>query len=133
MSKLVKPKFEYLERISDQGIEFLHDKISERQNDKKRIKDQNRKGAKRRAKQLGITSVENPEFRIQKKLADRIIQEVQRRKLRHIDVESISLTPRTKITAILNLNLTNTTIDLLINILSSLGINSDVYLDNLNV
>lgn len=98
--------------------------------DKRKVmKRVNLTAAKVRAKRIGIISKRNIELKIKLDLAIRIQQEVKRRKLLHVDVSSISLLPRPKVTAIMNNRLRSISIDLLVRLLGCLGIHSRIAFD----
>lgn len=97
--------------------------------DLKWIKEMNQKAARKRAKKLGIKSIPDSGIKIRSQLNERIIQEVKRRKLRHADVRSISLVSRPRFTAIMNRNLHEVSIDLLVRILSFLGVSVNIHFD----
>ena len=109
------------EIISNKKVEDLLDKTIIVK-DPNRIKRINQKAAKNRAEKLGIDSSFVTADKIRNQINERIIQEIKQRKLRHIDVASISLIPRSKITAIMNRKLNKTSTDLLIKILGILGV-----------
>lgn len=89
----------------------------------------NQSAAKVRAQRLGISSKSNMELKIKRELATRIQQVVKKEKLRHVDVASISLLPRSKVTAIMNNRLRSISIDLLVRLLGCLGISSRMVFD----
>jgi predicted XRE-type DNA-binding protein len=110
-------------------VEKTGEKVIEQLNriDRRKVmKKINQTGAKVRAKRLGIVSKKNIEIKIKTNLAARIQQEVRSQKLRHVDVASISLLPRTKVTAIMNNRLRSVSIDLLVRLLGCLGISSRI-------
>lgn len=129
MSPYIKPYLDLTETIVKKTVRKLGDEIIDYQNDRERIREANQKASREGAKALGINPVIGIEISMRNSLNERIIQEVKRRKLRHIDVAGITLIPRTKITAIMNRNLNEATIDLLIRILSSLGVSATIHFD----
>ncbi len=70
---------------------------------------------------LGLARWEVREWQVQFDLTKRLKEIVKKRNLTHAQVAEMAGTSRTRITAILNDNLTNVSSDLLIRILDSLG------------
>jgi predicted XRE-type DNA-binding protein len=69
---------------------------------------------------LSPTEVAAWDFRIQ--LANRIAEEVQHRKLTHAEAAKLAGTSRSRMTSIVNGGLVDTSTDLLLRILASLGV-----------
>lgn len=130
MSKLVKPKFDFVEKVIQKGIESIEDKIPEWEvNRQEKIKKANQEVAKKFAEQFGIQSIPNIEDPIRNMLNDHIIYEVKRKRLTHATLANIALTSRSRITAILNRNIQEVSIDSLLKILGCLGVSVKITLD----
>jgi predicted XRE-type DNA-binding protein len=74
------------------------------------------------AEVLDLTPADAQEWRFRSALAERIAQEVARRKLTHAQVAKLAGTSRSRMTAILNGGLVGISTDLLLRILASLGV-----------
>jgi predicted XRE-type DNA-binding protein len=74
------------------------------------------------AEVLNLTPADAQEWRFRDALANRIAQEVARRKLTHAQVAKLAGTSRSRVTAILNGGLVDISTDLLLRILASLDI-----------
>jgi predicted XRE-type DNA-binding protein len=74
------------------------------------------------AEALNLNPAEVLAWDFQIQLANRITQEVARRKLTHAQVAKLAGTSRSRVTAILNGGLVDISTDLLLRILASLGI-----------
>lgn len=74
------------------------------------------------AEVLGLTPADAQAWRFRDALANRIAQEVARRKLTHAQVAKLAGTSRSRMTAILNGGLVDISTDLLLRILGSLGV-----------
>ncbi len=129
MPKVFYPPLSFIPEVVDNGVETALSDSAFKKNPKK-IKKRNRAAARKRAKALGIISVVGVEKIIRNDLNERIIKEVKRRKLTHVETRNITLVPRTKITAIMNRNLKEASIDLLIRILSCLGVSAKIDFNN---
>ncbi len=75
---------------------------------------------------LGLSPFEGIEMEIKGKLTDEIIKTVNKRKITHQQLATLSGSSRTRITAILNRNLYQVSADLLLKILASLGVKTKV-------
>ena len=71
---------------------------------------------------LDLSPADVREWDFQVQLAERIRQEIKRRKLTHAQAAKLAGTSRSRMTAILNQGLPGISTDLLLRILSSLGI-----------
>jgi predicted XRE-type DNA-binding protein len=74
------------------------------------------------AEVLNLTPADAQEWRFRDALANRIAQEVARRKLTHAQLAKLAGTSRSRVTAILNGGLVDISTDLLLRILASLSI-----------
>ena len=74
------------------------------------------------AEVLGLTPADAHAWKFRSALANRIAQEVARRKLTHAQVAKLAGTSRSRVTAILNGGLVDISTDLLLRILASLGV-----------
>ena len=71
---------------------------------------------------LGLTPADAQEWEIRGQLADRIAQEVKRRKLTHAQAAKLAGTSRSRMTAIINGGLPGISTDLLLRVLASFGV-----------
>jgi predicted XRE-type DNA-binding protein len=136
MSRLVKPKLKYVERVIGKGVEKLTEKLGERHEESQKneiikLKEVNQKGAKRRAERLGLLPISDAELKIRQILNQKVIYEVKSKKLTHVEVAGICLCSRPKITRIMNHNLKGVSADFLIKILSMLGTHIDIRFTNI--
>lgn len=74
------------------------------------------------AEALNLTPADAHAWKFRSALAERIAQEVARRKLTHAAVAKLAGTSRSRMTAILNGGLVDISTDLLLRILASLGV-----------
>ena len=78
------------------------------------------------ARALDLTDADRQTMEIQLQIAERIMREVARQALTHAALAQRAGTSRTRITAVLNGNLDQVSTDLLLRILSSLGIRARI-------
>lgn len=78
--------------------------------------------AKELAVALGLNSSIGLEFEIRNNLIDKIILTVKNRNLTHLEVSKLSGASRTRITALMNRQSKGISIDLMLRILSSIGV-----------
>ena len=80
------------------------------------------RNAKELAKALGLTPADAVGLEIRSALNDKIIEVVNERGLTHARVAKLSHTSRTRVTAILNRNTHDISMDLMLRVLGSLGV-----------
>ncbi len=125
-----KPYIKIASKTSDLALDQLEKSIKILEHRRELlIKNMNKRAAVSRAKSLGIKSILNNEAEFRILLNERIIQEVRKNKLRHIDLADISMIPRTRITGIMNGHLKSVSTDALIKILNTLGLKLAVQLE----
>lgn len=74
------------------------------------------------AEAMGLTAADGAHWVFRSQLTDKIIEIVKKRKLTHASVAKLAQVSRTRVTAILNRNLQETSTDQLIRILGALGL-----------
>jgi predicted XRE-type DNA-binding protein len=74
------------------------------------------------AKTLGLSPADGMEIEFRSNLNDKIIEVVHKKGLTHADVARLAQTSRTRVTAILNRNTQDISTDLMLRVLSSLGV-----------
>lgn len=74
------------------------------------------------AEVLGLSPNDGLEFEIRSDLNNKIIEIVKKKQLTHAQVAKLAKTSRTRITAIMNRNTFETSTDLMLRILSCLGV-----------
>ena len=77
--------------------------------------------ARQLAKALGLTPADAVEMEVRSTLNDKIVDIVRRHALTHAQVANLCGTSRTRITAIMNRNTQDVSMDLLLRILARLG------------
>lgn len=92
----------------------------------KKVKPVVARNARELAKTLGLTPAAGVEIEIRSDLNDKIIEVVSKRGLTHSQVANLAHTSRTRVTAILNRNTREISTDLLLRILSSLGVQARI-------
>ena len=80
------------------------------------------KSASELAEVLGLSPADGAEIEIRSDLNDKIIDVVKTKELTHAQVAKLARTSRTRITAIMNHNTSDISTDLMLRILSSLGV-----------
>ena len=80
------------------------------------------KNASELAEALGLTPADGLEIEIRSDLNDKIIDVIERKKLTHAQVAKLAKTSRTRITALMNRNTLEISTDLMLRVLSALGI-----------
>jgi predicted XRE-type DNA-binding protein len=80
------------------------------------------KTASELAEVLGLSPADGVEIEIRSDLNDKIIDVVKTKELTHAQVAKLARTSRTRITAIMNHNTSDISTDLMLRILSSLGV-----------
>src|SRR5262245_4978628 len=88
----------------------------------KKVKPVAARNAKELAKALGLTPADAVELEIRSSLNDKIIEVVNKRGLTHEQVAKLAQTSRTRVTAILNRNTHDISVDLMLRVLGSLGV-----------
>ena len=78
------------------------------------------------ARALDLTEADRQTMEIQMRIAEEIMREADRQGLTHAAIARLAGTSRTRVTAILNGNLDQISTDLLLRILSSLGIRAKI-------
>jgi predicted XRE-type DNA-binding protein len=74
------------------------------------------------AKILGLSPADGLEFEIRSDLNDKIVQVIEDKRLTHAQVAKLARTSRTRVTALVNRNTGDISTDLMLRILSSLGV-----------
>ena len=80
------------------------------------------KSASELAEVLGLSPADGAEIEIRSDLNDKIIDVVKTKELTHAQVAKLARTSRTRITAIMNHNTSDISTDLMLRIISSLGV-----------
>ena len=75
---------------------------------------------------LGLSSADGVEIQLRSDLNDKIIEVVNKAGLTHVQVAKLARTSRSRITAILNHNTKDVSMDLMLRILASLGYRAKV-------
>jgi predicted XRE-type DNA-binding protein len=78
------------------------------------------------AKLLGLPPAAGVEIKLRSDLNDKIIETVKGKGLTHAQVATLSKTSRTRVTAIINRNTKDISTDLMLRVLSSLGIRATI-------
>src|ERR1051326_5237315 len=86
--------------------------------------------ARELAKVLDLTPADGMEIEFRSNLNDKIIEVVAKKGLTHADVARLALTSRTRVTAILNRNTQDISSDLMLRVLSSLGVRVKLQFKN---
>jgi predicted XRE-type DNA-binding protein len=73
------------------------------------------------AEALGLSPAEGAEIALKSELNSKIIEVVRKKGLTHIQVAKLAASSRTRITAIMNRNTKNISIDLMLRVLGALG------------
>jgi len=84
-------------------------------------KSQETKNAEELADYLGLDSVDAAEMEFKLELNNQIIEIVKKKKLTHEQVAKLASSSRSRMTALLNRNTKDISIDLMLRVLSSLG------------
>ncbi len=74
------------------------------------------------AEALGLSAADGLEIKIKSDLNDKIIETIKRKKLTHAQVAKLAGTSRTRITALVGRNTKDISTDLMLRIISSLGV-----------
>ena len=74
------------------------------------------------AEVLGLKSADGLEIEIRSDLNDKIIEIVEKKQLTHAQVAKLAKTSRTRVTALMNRNTHEISTDLMLRVLSSLGV-----------
>jgi predicted XRE-type DNA-binding protein len=80
------------------------------------------RSAKELAKILGLPPADGLEIEIRSDLNDKIVQVIGDKRLTHAQVAKLARTSRTRVTALVNRNTRDISTDLMLRILSSLGV-----------
>lgn len=75
---------------------------------------------------LGLTPADGVEIEIRSDLNDKIIEVIQKKKLTHAQVAKLANTSRTRVTALVNRNTKDISTDLMLRILSALGVRARI-------
>lgn len=78
------------------------------------------------AEALGLSSAHGLEIQIRSDLNDKIIDVVEKKGLTHAQVAKLAGTSRTRITAMMNRDTKGTSIDLMLRIIASLGVQAKI-------
>ena len=84
-------------------------------------KSQTTKNANELADYLGLNKADASEIEFKVELNDQIIEIVKKKKITHVQVAKLAGSSRTRMTALLNRNTKDISIDLMLRVLSSLG------------
>lgn len=85
------------------------------------------KSSRELAEALGLTPAEGLEIEIRSSLNDKIIEVVQKKGLTHLQVAKLAKTSRTRVTALMNRNKKEISTDLMIRILSAIGVRAKIF------
>jgi len=96
----------------------------------KKVKPVITRDARELAKALGLTPADGMEIEFRSNLNDKIIEVVAKKGLTHADVARLAHTSRTRVTAILNRNTHDVSTDLMLRVLSSLGVRAKLQFKN---
>ena len=80
------------------------------------------------AKALGLSSAEGAELAFRSELNSRIIKIVKRNKVTHAHLAKLDGSSRTRMTALLNRNISDVSTDLMLRVLSALGYKAKVHI-----
>jgi predicted XRE-type DNA-binding protein len=80
------------------------------------------RSARELAKILGLSATDGLEIEIRSDLNDKIVEVIKDKKLTHAQVARLARTSRTRVTALVNRNTKDISTDLMLRILSSLGV-----------
>jgi predicted XRE-type DNA-binding protein len=78
------------------------------------------------AEALGLSAADGLEIKIKSDLNDKIIETIKRKKLTHAQVAKLAGTSRTRITALVGRNTKDISTDLMLRIISSLGVEARI-------
>ena len=92
----------------------------------KRIKPIVARNAGELATALGLPSSAGVEFEVRHALNSKIIEVVEKRGLTHAEAAKLAQTSRTRLTAIMNRNCEQVSIDLMLRILGALGVSAKI-------
>lgn len=84
------------------------------------------KSAKELAEILGLSATDGLEIEIRSDLNDKIIEVIEAKGLTHAQVAKLAHTSRTRVTAIVNRNTQDISTDLMLRILSALGVRAKI-------
>ena len=96
----------------------------------KKVKPVITRDARELAKALGLTPADGMEIEFRSNLNNKIIEVVAKKGLTHADVARLAHTSRTRVTAILNRNTHDVSTDLMLRVLSSLGVRAKLQFKN---
>lgn len=80
------------------------------------------RNAEELAKALGLTPADGLEIEIRSDLNDKIIEVIEHKKITHAQVAKLAKTSRTRVTALVNRNTQEISTDLMLRVLSALGV-----------
>ena len=78
---------------------------------------------------LGLSPTDGLEIEIRSDLNDKIIEVIDEKRLTHAQVAKLAHTSRTRVTALVNRNSKDISTDLMLRILSSLGVRAKIQFD----
>jgi predicted XRE-type DNA-binding protein len=84
------------------------------------------KTAKELAEVLGLSPADGLEIEIRSDLNDKIIEVIENKGLTHAQVAKLARTSRTRVTALMNRNTQEISTDLMLRILSALGVRAKI-------
>ena len=96
----------------------------------KKVKPVITRDARELAKALGLTPADGMEIEFRSNLNNKIIEVVAKKGLTHADVARLAHTSRTRVTAILNRDTQDVSTDLMLRVLSSLGVRAKLQFKN---
>jgi len=82
------------------------------------------------AEALGLSPSDGLEIEIRSDLNDKIIEVVKKKSLTHAEVAKLAKTSRTRVTALLNRNSKDISTDLMLRILSAIGVYAKIQFKN---
>ncbi|MGK5085410.1 XRE family transcriptional regulator [Bdellovibrionota bacterium FG-1] len=85
--------------------------------------------AKELAELLGLSSADGLEIEIRSDLNDKIVEIIEHKGLTHAQVAKLAHTSRTRVTALVNRNTADISTDLMLRILSALGVRAKIRFD----
>ncbi len=85
------------------------------------------RSAKELAEVLGLTPADGLEIEIRSDLNDKIVEVMKHKSLTHAQVAKLAHTSRTRVTALVNRNTGDISTDLMLRILSALGVRAKIH------
>lgn len=132
MGIMTKAQLDWIEEQIQKNGEIITEKTTKhyRQISEQLLIEYHNLAAFKHAISIGLDPIQGPEAKIREELNKKIISQVKSKKITHLNLALAVQTPRTRITALLNLHTNQFTMDAMVQILGILGVQTNIHFED---